>query len=63
MTSMTMSFDVEERRNGWLYRFPSGDEKALWFGPFQTRAAAEEAAIKACEKHLAQSVMEALGLK
>lgn len=63
MTTMTMSFDVEERRNGWVFRFPSGDESALWRGPYNTRGEAERAAIKACEEYLAQSVLDAFGLK
>jgi hypothetical protein len=62
MTAATMSFDVEERRNGWVFRFPSDDETALWRGPYPNRKTAEEAAIKAIEEHLAQSVLDAFGL-
>ena len=62
MTDMTLAFDVEERRNGWVFRFPAGDESALWRGPYPTRAAAEKAALKACEEFLVQSVAEAFGL-
>lgn len=63
MSDQTLSFDVEERSNGWVFRFPSEDETALWRGPFPNRKVAEEAAIKAIEEHLAQSVLDAFGLK
>lgn len=59
---MTMSFDVEERQDGWRFRFPAGAESAPWSGPYPSRKAAEEAAVKACEEHLAKAVASALGV-
>ncbi|QWY83061.1 hypothetical protein [Rhizobium phage RHph_X66] len=63
MTDVAVSYDLEERRNGWLYRFPAGDEAALWFGPFPSKEAANAAALKAVEESIAQNVKQALGLK
>lgn len=63
MTSITVSYDVEERRNGWRFRFPAGDEGALWFGPFTTREEAEGKALKAIEEYVAKQVAANFGLK
>jgi hypothetical protein len=58
-----MSYDLEERRNGWMFRFPAGEAGALWFGPFPNQEAANAAALKAVEEFIAQNVKQALGLK
>ncbi|WP_326894525.1 hypothetical protein U8P73_36045 (plasmid) [Rhizobium beringeri] len=57
-----MSYDLEEHRNGWMFRFPAG-EAALWFGPFPSQEAANAAALEAVEEFIAQNVKQALGLK
>lgn len=62
MTSITMSFDVQERQGVWRFRFPAGDESAPWSGPYPSREAAEEAAVNACEEHLSKAVASALGV-
>ncbi|SOC90090.1 hypothetical protein SAMN05216358_0114 [Rhizobium sp. AN5] len=62
MSTITMSFDVAERQGGWCFRHPAGDESAPWSSPYPSRRAAEEAAVKACEEHLARAVASALGV-
>ncbi len=62
MTSITMSFDIEERRDGWRFRFPAEDETAPWSKTFPNRASTEAAAVKAVEEHLAKAVASAFGI-
>lgn len=62
MSGITMSFDVEERKDGWFFRYPAGDVSAAWSGPHPTRTAAEEAAVKACEEYIAGLVALELGI-
>lgn len=61
-TTLEFAFDAVERADGWYFRFPAGDESASWSGPYPTKAAAEDAALSAIEKHLAQRVASELGL-
>lgn len=51
-----LSYDLEERSNGWLFRFPAGEEDALWRGPYPNRAAAEAAVLPIIEDIVAQNV-------
>lgn len=57
-----LAFDAIERSDGWYFRYPAGDERAAWFGPFISKDAAEKAALSAIETHLAQHVASELGL-
>lgn len=59
---INLSLDLEERRNGWVFRFPAGDDAALWRGPFPTEQAATEAGIAAIEEFMTYHVADMLGL-
>jgi hypothetical protein len=56
------SFDLNSREDGWFFRYPAGDESAAWSGPYPTRKAAEDAAVKACEAYIAGLVALELGI-
>lgn len=62
MDTIELSFDLEERRNGWVFRFPAGDEAALWRGPFPNEQAATDAGIAAIEEFMTYNVADMLGL-
>lgn len=59
----SLAYELEERSNGWCFRFPANDTAAQWRGPHTDRAAAETAAMKAIEEHLAQDILAAFNLK
>ena len=62
ITTLELAFDAVRRADGWYFRYPAGDERATWFGPFISKEAAEKAALSAIETHLAQHVASELGL-
>lgn len=62
MTSITMSYDLEEHRNGWRFRFPAGEKGSLWRGPYPTRTIAEEKAIEAINEYVTAQVAASFGI-
>lgn len=63
MDALELDYDIEERRNGWVVRFPANDETALWRGPYKNRAEAEQEAMTQIEAFVTAGVLANLGLK
>ncbi|MBD9511539.1 hypothetical protein IB265_32810 [Ensifer sp. ENS10] len=63
MADLNLAYEVQESAETWIFRFPAGDETAIWRGPFPDRAAADTAARKFIESYLAHHAAEVLGLK
>lgn len=57
----SVSYGLEERRNGWVFRFPD-NEGSLWRGPYPDRDAAHDAALAEIKDFMIRQVADALGL-
>lgn len=62
MSDFTINYDMKASLEGFWFRFPADDEKALWRGPYATTEEAQTAATEAIEEHIAEIVKSNLGL-